>query len=422
MTERVFLPCDIMLPQGVDLRLWSVIACDQFTSEPEYWEAVEARVGNAPSALRLILPEAFLGLRDTESELKKIEKTMEEYLSGGIFQTISDSYVYAERQLSDGNTRRGLLGILDLEQYDYREDARRLVHPTEGVVEHRLPPRVEVRKRARLEMPHIVVFIDDPDCSVIDPIVYSLESPELLYDFDLMDGGGHITGWRVSGQKARDVEKALQRLADPRVLEEKYHVSVDSPVIFAVGDGNHSLAAAKMYWESLKPALSCEERKNHPARYCMAELVNIHDSSVNFEPIHRVVFDTDPGPFMEKARKYLAGTGAKVEKSYRVKLVSGSGTEDIEANFSTIGELIEAAERFCEDYISAFGGRLDYIHGDETALALAAQPGRAGMLLPKMDKRELFPSIIKNGPFPRKSFSIGHARDKRYYLECRLIK
>jgi hypothetical protein len=422
MTEKVFLPGDILLPKGVDLRLWSVIACDQFTSEPEYWEAVEARVGKAPSALRLMLPEAYLGQRDTEAEMKKIEETMEAYLNGGIFQTIPNSYIYTERQLSDGNTRRGLLGILDLEQYDYRENARCLVHPTEGIVEDRLPPRVEVRKRARLEMPHIVVFIDDPDCSVIDPIVYSLESPELLYDFDLMDGGGHIMGWYVGGQKAVEVEKALQRLADPRVLEEKYHISSESPVVFAVGDGNHSLAAAKLYWEGLKQTLSNDERESHPARYCMVELVNIHDSSVNFEPIHRVIFDTDPGPFTEKAREFWAEAGKKGGRSYSIKLAYGSETRDIEVCFSTIGELIEAADKFCEDYISAFGGRLDYIHGDETALSMATRPGCAGVLLPKMDKRELFPSIIRNGAFPRKSFSIGHARDKRYYLECRLIK
>lgn len=421
MPEKVFLPADILLPaEDIDMNAWSVIACDQFTSQPEYWEKVEEIAGKRPSTLRLMLPEAFLAERDTEEEIKKVNAAMEEYLQGGVFRTAGHSYIYIERQLSGGSIRRGLMGVLDLEHYDYREDSQSLVHATEGTVEERLPPRVKLRLGAKLEMPHIVVFIDDPEHTVIDPIMYHLEEPEKLYDFELMLSGGHVTGWRVGGDKARAVENALLALEEPELLREKYDLKGgEAPVVFAVGDGNHSLATAKLCWDRIKENLTPEEREGHHARYALVELVNLHDSSIVFEPIHRVVFGVKSEEFFAAAGKFLQSMDRGEGEIHTVTLIAGEQRADVAVRGLTIGETIAAAEEFCTRFAGANGGKLDYIHGDDTAAGMAAKEDRGGMLLPPMDKKELFSSIIHSGAFPRKSFSIGHAEDKRYYLECR---
>ncbi|MDR1131726.1 MAG: DUF1015 domain-containing protein, partial [Oscillospiraceae bacterium] len=256
----LFIPGDILLPGAVDMSLWSVIACDQYTAQPDYWDSVGERVGDAPSALRLILPEAYLRTKDAAAETDRINRTMEDYLSGGLFETCEDSYIYLERELSAGGTRRGLLGLIDLEAYDYRANSVSPVHATEGTVESRLPPRVKIREAAGLELPHIVVFIDDPENMVLG----DLSIGDALYDFALMDGGGRVRGARVCGEKARRVQAALERLASPGQLAKRYGKSPKHPVILAVGDGNHSLAAARFCWERLRETLTPEERKTHP--------------------------------------------------------------------------------------------------------------------------------------------------------------
>jgi hypothetical protein len=416
--DRLFIPGDILLPKNAELRLWSVIACDQYTAQPEYWDAVDRQVGQAPSTLRLILPEAYLGTRDTATETEKINRAMEDYLNAELFESLRDSYVYVERALPGGVTRCGLVGLIDLEAYDYRADSVSPIHATEGTVEERLPPRVHIREGASLELPHIVVFVDDPENTVLT----GLGGGELCYDFDLMDDGGHIRGMRVNGAQAERVQTALAQLATPEVLEKRYGRRPEHPVIIAMGDGNHSLATARLCWEKIREGLTPAERESHPARFGLAELVNIHDESIVFEPIHRVIFDTDTESYFTEAREYFATASQIGRTVHKITLACGGKTETLTVTGQTIGSLIALAQRFCEAFTTAHGGRLDYIHDDDTTLKLAARPGCAGLLLPAMDKNELFPSIMESGVFPAKSFSIGPARDKRYYLECRKIK
>ena len=397
----IFRTAELLLPmEGTDMTKWACVACDQFTSEPEYWQRAETLVGDAPSTLALMLPEAYLGRRDERAETERINAAMERYLSEGVFRTVTDSFVYVERTLSSGLVRRGLVGALDLEQYDWAEGTHTPIRATEGTVEDRLPPRVKVRMGAALEMPHIMVFIDDPAGEIIP----SAAGGECLYDFDLMLCGGHIRGSRVSGSAAAAVSARIDALP--------------GEIKFAMGDGNHSLAAAKRCWEAVKPTLTEAEREMHPARFALAELVNIHDSAVTFEPIHRVLLGTNSTGFLAAARAAFAGTA----DGYAVTFLAGDKGETLRIPAPSIGALIGAVEGFCRDYVSAHGGAIDYIHGDRETEELSARAGSAGVLLPVMDKGEVFGSVEKTGPFPKKSFSIGLGPDKRYYLECRRIK
>lgn len=417
--DRVFRPCGLLLPAPCDMGKWSVVACDQFSSQPEYWDALDAAIGGAPSTLRLMLPEAYLESRDQFEQAEKINAKMSEYLAAGVFRAVPDSYVYLERTLSGGAVRRGLVGALDLEAYDYSRSSRSPIRATEGTIEERLPPRVRVRRGAPLEMPHIMVFVDDAENRLLAPLSEKTAALPELYDFELC-GGGHLRGWQVTGADALAVDAAIDALSDPAALIVKY--GSDAPAVFAMGDGNHSLAAAKKCWEELKPGLSEAERETHPARFGLVELVNIHDEAVTFEPIHRVLFDTDAAGFIAGAKAFLARRGRPTGAAHRIRLVCGNGDEALDVPGLTIGELIGAAEDFCQSWIAAHGGRVDYIHNDDTAEGMGHRPGCAAILLPGMEKNELFPSIIRSGPFPKKSFSIGRAEDKRYYLECRKIK
>ncbi len=370
--KDIFTPADILLPrEGTDMTRWAAVACDQFSAEPAYWEAMSAFVGGAPSALRLMLPEAYLHAPDVEERKAAMCRTMEEYLVGDVFREIKDSYVFVERTLQNGAVRRGLVGKIDLEAYDWTPGAVSPVRSTEATVPERLPTRVELRRRTALEMPHIVLFMDDAQ----DTVLGRAEPGEVLYDFDLYGGGGRVRGRRITGPAAEAVKAAIDAL--PGELK------------FAMGDGNHSLAAAKNRWEELKAAGAAMD---HPARYALAELENLRDEAVAFYPIHRVVFGTDAGGFIEE----LAGDDT--------------------------GALVAEADRLARDYVAGHGGRVDYIHGTAEARRLAAQPGCGAWLLPAMDKAELFPHILRQGNYPKKSFSVGLTLDKRWYLECRKIR
>lgn len=394
---RVFTPADILLPRVDDMTKWSCIACDQFTAEPEYWREAERIVGSEPSTLRLMLPEAWLGVRDSAAETRKIYAAMKDYVNRGIFRTVEQSFIYVERTLPSGAVRRGLVGKLDLECYDWAPGSATPVRATEGTVESRLPARVEVRRGATLEMPHIMVFIDDPENAVIP----SAAGGEVLYDFELMLGGGHIRGSRVTGEAAERLTAALE--------------APEGAVRFAMGDGNHSLAAAKRCWEQIKRNLPESELETHPARYALAEIVNIHDEAVTFEPIHRVLLETVPRGFIEEAAARLPRG-----KGQAVTLLAGKREMEIETGMP-LGALVALVDELLGDWRREHGGEPDYIHGDEEARALGGKPSSVGVLLPKLEKAELFPYITEHGPYPKKSFSIGHARDKRYYLECRAI-
>lgn len=394
---RVFTPADILLPRVDDMTKWSCIACDQFTAEPEYWREAERIVGSEPSTLRLMLPEAWLGVRDSAAETRKIYAAMKDYVNRGIFRTVEQSFIYVERTLPSGAVRRGLVGKLDLECYDWAPGSATPVRATEGTVESRLPARVEVRRGATLEMPHIMVFIDDPENAVIP----SAAGGEALYDFELMLGGGHIRGSRVTGEAAERLTAALE--------------APEGSVRFAMGDGNHSLAAAKRCWEQIKRNLPESELETHPARYALAEIVNIHDEAVTFEPIHRVLLETAPRGFIEEAAARLPRG-----KGQAVTLLAGKREMEIETGMP-LGALVALVDELLGDWRREHGGEPDYIHGDEEARALGGKPSSVGVLLPRLEKAELFPYITEHGPYPKKSFSIGHARDKRYYLECRAI-
>ncbi len=394
---RVFTPADILLPRVDDMTKWSCIACDQFTAEPEYWREAERIVGSEPSTLRLMLPEAWLGVRDSAAETRKIYAAMKDYVNRGIFRTVEQSFIYVERTLPSGAVRRGLVGKLDLECYDWAPGSATPVRATEGTVESRLPARVEVRRGATLEMPHIMVFIDDPENAVIP----SAAGGEVLYDFELMLGGGHIRGSRVTGEAAERLTAALE--------------APEGSVRFAMGDGNHSLAAAKRCWEQIKRNLPESELETHPARYALAEIVNIHDEAVTFEPIHRVLLETVPRGFIEEAAARLPRG-----KGQAVTLLAGRREMEIETGMP-LGALVALVDELLGDWRREHGGEPDYIHGDEEARALGGKPSSVGVLLPRLEKAELFPYITEHGPYPKKSFSIGHARDKRYYLECRAI-
>ena len=393
---------DILLPCAEDMGAWSVIACDQFTSEPEYWAAAEARAAEKPSTLSLMLPEAWLHTARADGADGRIADTMRRYLAEGVFQTVPDSFIYVERTLSDGRIRRGLVAALDLEQYDFTGTQRASVRSTEGTVEERLPPRVNIRRGAPLEMPHTLLLMDDRTDSVLSLAEKAKDTLEKVYDFDLMLGGGHIAGWRVSGETKAAVQSALDALDNAALQREKYGDAAENgKLTFAVGDGNHSLAAAKRFWEEKRETLPENERETDPARFALVEIENIHEPSLDFEPIHRVIFDTDTSAF---AAEFTARR------------------TEWEAEDKTLGERVAAAESFCRAYIAAHGGYIDYIHGDDTARSLGEKPNCAAVLLPPVEKSGLFLSVLKNGALPKKSFSMGNARDKRYYLECRKIR
>ena len=284
---------------------WSVIACDQYTSQPDYWERAAQMVGSSPSTLHLVLPEVYLEQDDVGRRIAQINASMRAYLDSGLFYVLNDSYVYVERTVAPGRVRRGLVGKIDLEQYDYSADSRSLVRPTEGTVESRLPPRMRVREQAPLESPHIMVLIDDALHTVIEPLQKQKNAMEPLYDFDLMADGGHIAGWRVAGDLCAQVDAAMLFLLSGQQCCRGVCRECAPPMLIAVGDGNHSLATAKACWEKIKPALSERERRVHPARYALAELVNLHDGALAFEPIHRVLFDVDPNSVLDALQKQL---------------------------------------------------------------------------------------------------------------------
>ena len=405
MSEPAFKPADILLPLTGDMTDWSVIACDQFTSEPEYWDRVAKRCADKLSTFHMILPEAYLRNVSPLDVAVKANEAMRGCLEAGIFETLADSYVYVERHVT-GGVRRGLVGAIDLDAYDYSPASTTPIRASERTVADRLPPRIRIRENAPLELPHTMVLIDDPELSVVEPLHGQTHRMRRLYDFDLMEDGGHITGWQVAGEEARAVNEALAALAL-------------RPVQIVIGDGNHSLAAAKELWNRVRAGLTPEERETHPARYALVELNNVYDPGVVFEPIHRVVFDVDPEKLLEQMeRKLSIPDGREIEYA-----VGGRRAGKMRIRGRSFGGMIELLQSFLEEYAAMLGaGEVDYIHDEASLLKLTEEPGAVGFLLPAMDKSELFSTVIADGVFPKKSFSIGHARDKRYYLECRKIK
>ena len=419
-TCKALYPADILLPRDVDMTKWAVVACDQFTSQPEYWQAVADTVGDAPSTLHLILPEAKLGGPDVEGEIAAINAAMTAYLDRGVFRELPQSLIYLERTQSDGRIRRGLVGMVDLDQYDYTPGSGALIRATEGTVLSRIPPRVRVRRDAPIELPHVMLLIDDPARTVIEPL--DAGEMEMLYDLPLQQGGGHLRGWRLTQAQMDAVAAALGALAAPEEMERKYGMKDVPPLLFAVGDGNHSLATAKQCWEDLKKTLPEHAWEDHPARYALVEVVNDHDDALDFEPIHRVLFGVNPADFLAFFRRRYPnayegrGAGHVIEMVWQDReLVLTVPDPSVQLAVGTLQDAIDS-------YLKERGGEVDYIHGEDVTRQLGTKPGNMGFLLPAMGKEELFKTVMADGVLPRKTFSMGHAQDKRYYMEARKIR
>ena len=413
-----FKPANILLPRDCDLSLWSVVACDQYTSRPEYWQRVEERVGRAPSALRLILPESCLEGPSVETDIMEINNTMSRYLREGRFQELPDALIYVERTLDNGKIRRGLIGAVDLEAYDYEPGSTSAIRCTEGTVMSRIPPRVAVRKNAPIEVPHVMLLMDDPHRMIIEPLSARTGEMEKLYDFALMERGGSIRGWLLTGELKDWVLQALN------TRKNRVEQDLDG-LLFAVGDGNHSLATAKECWERRKGMIPPERWAEEPARYALCEVVNLHDEAVEFKPIHRLVFGVRPEELLDALMAYYpSAVQGRGEGHALPFVISRWSRGEITVARPQAQLPVGTLQNFLDDYIASHPkARVDYIHGEDEARKLAEEREDAvAFLMPGLDKGKLFQTVIHDGALPRKTFSMGEAYDKRFYLEARKIR
>lgn len=411
---NVFLPADILLPQTADLQKWAVIACDQFTSNAAYWDRVRANAADAPSAMHLILPEVDLNTPQEAAQLEEIKRSMQHYLEDGVFRCYSHAFIYVERTLQSGAVRKGLVGMVDLEAYDYNPGSVSPIRATEKTVVSRIPPRMRVRRNASMELPHVLMLCDDHENMLLGPVEAEKTAFPLIYDFDLMEDGGHISGWLLQGAPVDAFEARLT--AYTAQLDSKYQDLPGIPMVFAVGDGNHSLATAKACYEELKTAHPDEDLSRHPARYALVELENIHDDAQVFESIHRVLFHTDPQKLLRDLAPWCAPNG------YPVHWFTGTQDGTIYLDRSRSQLAVGVLQSFLDGWMQDNPGELDYIHGESELRALAGAEDAIGFLLPAMEKSQLFRGVIADGVLPRKTFSMGHAKEKRYYLEGRMIQ
>ena len=416
-----FLPADILLPRNCDLTKWSVVACDQYTSQPEYWQRVEETVGGAPSTLRLILPESCLDGPNVDTDIVDVNNTMARYLLEERFRTLEDTMIYVERRLSSGRVRRGLIGKVDLELYDYEADSQAQVRATEGTVLSRIPPRVAVRKNAPLELPHAMLLMDDPEDALMEYLAGCRGEMEQVYDFELMEQGGHITGWQLGADELATVAGLLRRIMSPEVFRQRYG-SCGGAMSLAVGDGNHSLATAKECYERQKRHTPPGQWASLPARYALVELTNLHDQSLIFEPVHRVVFDVDPAALLGELVAAYPGAYYGEGEGHCLRYVHAGGAGSVTIPNPTAHLEVGTLQAFLDQYLQRRGGRIDYIHGDDVAAGLGRQKGNLAFLLPVLRKEALFPTVVQDGALPRKTFSMGEANDKRFYLEARRIR
>ena len=390
--NKYFYPCDFLLPKE-NFEKWAVVACDQYTSEPEYWQNVENFVGNAPSALNIILPEVYLQ-KDNSQRISNINAKMQEYIENDVFQKVEDTFIYVEREVSGGKIRKGIVGLIKLDDYSYEKGAKTLVRATEATVIERIPPRVEIRKDAALELPHVMLLIDDENMTVIEPLSQKCDDFKKVYDFDLMQQSGHIKGFAVDKNTVNTIQTALEKLVDGK--QDKF--------LFAVGDGNHSLATAK----------ECI------SLYATVEIVNIHDCSLEFEPIYRVLFNVEPekliADFVAAHGEYYGEDAQKFTCCYgdTVKEISVKPTGKL-----AVATLQTWLDKYLEQNADV---KIDYIHGQDVVHSLSRQPNTLGFIFDGMQKSELFPAIKQDGSLPRKTFSMGNACDKRFYIEARLNK
>ena len=423
MEKTAFSPADILLPHDCGLTKWAVVACDQYTSQPEYWERVDQYVGDAPSTLRLILPESKLESDNVDEEIRKINATMEQYLQEERLRPVEDAMIFVERKLANGKTRLGLLGKLDLEEYSYEKGSGTPIRATEGTVLSRIPPRMKVRENAPIELPHIMVLIDDPDKKIIEPLTKDVNRKQMskIYSATLMENGGRITGSLLSKYQAKKIQEALAELGDPQRFEEFYHAPGKPVLTYAMGDGNHSLATAKACYEEQKKGKTPEEYLALPSRFALVEVVNNHDDALQFEPIHRVLFGVDHKKFMDAFRAAYPNAYEGKGDGHTIEFVWNGESHFITVPDPKVQLAVGTLQNVIDPYLKANGGEVDYIHGDDVTRELGGKPGNMGFLLPAMGKEQLFKTVMADGVLPRKTFSMGHAQDKRYYIEARKI-
>ena len=408
--EKVSLfPANILLPKDTDMTKWSVVACDQYTSQPDYWQDVKNTVADNLSTYNLVLPELYLNGDAVDEKIKNININMQKYVDEGIFTEYKDSFIYIERTLNNGKVRRGIVASIDLENYKFEPGNAAMIRATEGTVLERIPPRVKVRENACLELPHVMLLIDDKDNIVFGSIDCS--KLEKLYDFELMKESGHLCGWKIT-----NCEEVADKLAE--LYEKNY--SNNNTMLYAVGDGNHSLATAKACWENIKK--TGIDVENHPARYALVEIENIHDSALDFEPIHRILFNCDCDDLLKSLDEYCGISETGNENSQQISSVVKGKVTKLYIKNPTSNLAVGTLQNFLDEYMKGKECEIDYIHGDDVVSDLSMQDNSIGFLLPSMEKSDLFKTIITDGILPRKTFSMGEACDKRFYAEARKIK
>lgn len=422
---------EILLPKNIDLSTWSVIACDQYTQDKDYWKNVEDKAGNKPSTLNLILPEVYLGSPDKADRIKKIRQSMKEYLDTGVFADAKKCFIYLERKTAFGRTRKGLVAQIDLETYEWKPFSKANIRATEATIIERIPPRMEIRKGAPLELPHIMLLVNDKDDLLVGANKPT-DGRAPIYDGDLMANGGHITGWALESKAdIEGVKKALNLIAEKNASPD------GSTFLFAVGDGNHSLATAKAVWDEYKK--EHPEDKDSPVRYALIEIVNIYDSGLTFEPIHRVIFNIDNEKLIKTLSEKLDGNISEVKS--KEELIDGVKNSWANFGFSfldagknqkyllletkikelAVARLQPEIDAFLKELPDQSKAEIDYIHGTDEVLKLGSKENSLGILLPPIAKDSFFETINGRGPLPRKSFSMGEADEKRFYLECRRL-
>ncbi len=438
---------EILFPKkGSDLKKWAVVACDQYTSQPEYWNAIDKEIGQDPSTLRITFPELYLE-KENEAEqterINTINKTMQEYLDQRILVNLGECFILLDRKTPYQPSRKGLIVALDLEHYDYNKGSTTLIRATEGTIVDRLPPRVKVRKNAPIELPHIMVLIDDPGKTVIEPLFD--KQLEKIADFDLLENSGHITSHKISDTEIiQEIASKIEALADQKSFEHKYGVTGQGPLLYAMGDGNHSLATAKAIWEDLKSQSSnSNEVMNHPARFALVELVNVHDDGLEFEPIHRVIFNVNTDEMFDQMKAHYEAEGSDFDytacksldeaKSIKANLCTDGSHGIVYIRGAEYGALtikspklnleVGTLQLFLDGFLKEhLASTIDYIHGEDVVTDLGSNPGNIGFYLDGMNKHDLFKTVILDGALPRKTFSMGEACEKRFYLECRKIR
>ena len=406
MINKCIYGADILLPNDtIENEKWAVVAVDQYTSEPEYWREVENIAGDAPSTLKITLPEVYLAESDIRTPL--MQENMKKYLAEGVLtEKVKNGYILVERTTETG-VRLGLMACLDLEQYDYTAGSSSLIRATEGTVIERVPPRVKIRSGAVVELPHVLMLVDDSKFRAIEPAYEAREKLEKLYDFELMQRGGHLRGWKVEGELKEQIDAAFDE------------IYAESGALFlAVGDGNHSLAAARAYWMEIRESIPEGERACHPARYALAEIENLHSPAIQFEPIHRIITGVNPEEVISDYEKYLCENGETVISGEELTFVWGKN----EKKYGFDHHPLKVLQAFLDQWLKKHPeAEIDYIHGDDTLRRLAESENAIGMMPCAFDKAAFFPFIRTYGALPRKTFSMGHAHEKRYYFEARKI-